>query len=80
MGLELSKIRKLIVEQRKKQIIQRAIYHQLRIKFHAQTEITSCYYQPVTDFFAFVKNFHDVVAKLALDAGNEKFHLTQQPP
>lgn len=61
MGLELSKIRKLIVEQRKKQIIQRAIYHQLRIKFHAQTEITSCYYQPVTDFFAFVKNLlpHD---------------------
>ena len=57
MGLSIDEIRKRITEPRKRATISRAVYHQNRINFHAQTRITSfdiC--QPVTDFLAFVGN------------------------
>ena len=57
MGLNIDEIKKRITEPRKRATISRAVYHQNRINFHAQTRITSfdiC--QPVTDFLAFVGN------------------------
>lgn len=62
MGLSINEIRKRITEPRKRQTISRAVYHQNRIKFHAQTRITGYdINQPVTDFLAFVSNLipHD---------------------
>lgn len=62
MGLSIDEIRKRIAEPRKRQTISRAVYHQNRIKFHAQTRITGYdINQPVTDFLAFVSNLipHD---------------------
>lgn len=62
MGLSISEIKKRITEPRKRQTISRAVYHQNRIKFHAQTRITGYdINQPVTDFLAFVSNLipHD---------------------
>lgn len=61
MGLDLNKIRQIITEPKKKKAIQRAILHQNWIKFHAQTEITPDFSQPLNNFFAFVKNLlpHD---------------------
>lgn len=57
MGLNLDEIRKKIQEGKKRQILNTAKYHQLRIAFHAQTRITGFdLSQPVTDFLAFVKN------------------------
>lgn len=62
MGLSLDEIKKRVTEPRKRATISRAVYHQNRINFHAQTRVTSfdiC--QPVTDFLAFVGNLlpHD---------------------
>lgn len=62
MGLSIDEIKKRITEPRKRATISRAVYHQNRINFHAQTRVTSfdiC--QPVTDFLAFVGNLlpHD---------------------
>ena len=62
MGLDISEIKKRITEPKKRNTINRAIYHQQRINFHARTRITSfdiC--QPITDFMAFVSNLlpHD---------------------
>lgn len=57
MGLNIDEIKKRIREPRKRATISRAVYHQNRINFHAQTRITSydiC--QPLTDFLAFVSN------------------------
>lgn len=62
MGLSIDEIKKRITEPRKRQTISRAVYHQNRIKFHAQTRITGYdINQPVTDFLAFVSNLipHD---------------------
>lgn len=56
MGLNLSQIRKEIAEPRKRKTINRAIFHQNRIRFHAQTLVTADITQPVTDFLAFVSN------------------------
>lgn len=62
MGLDISEIKKRITEPKKRNTINRAIYHQQRINFHARTRITSfdiC--QPITDFMVFVSNLlpHD---------------------
>lgn len=54
MGLDISEIKKRITEPKKRKTINKAIYHQQRINFHARTRITSfdiC--QPITDFMAF---------------------------
>lgn len=56
MGLDLNEIKKQITKQRKKTAIAKAIFHQNRIRFHAQTVLTPYILQPVTDFFAFVEN------------------------
>ncbi len=56
MGLNLSQIRKEIAEPRKRRTINRAVFHQNRIRFHAQTLVTADMSQPVTDFLAFVSN------------------------
>lgn len=62
MGLSIEDIRRRIAEPRKRKQISKALYHQQRINFHAQTRITAydiC--QPITDFLAFVHNLlpHD---------------------
>ena len=56
MGLNVSQIRKEIAEPRKRKAINRAVFHQNRIRFHAQTLVTADISQPVTDFLAFVSN------------------------
>lgn len=57
MGLTLEDIRRRIQDPRRRAVISRAIFHQNRIKFHAQTRINSFdINQPVTDFLAFVSN------------------------
>jgi len=56
MALSLEEIRNEINNPRKKSVINRAILHQNRIKFHVQTRLTPNFYQPVYDFFAFVEN------------------------
>ena len=56
MALSVEEIREKIREQRKKAIINRAVQHQNRIKFHAQTELTAHIAQPTVDFFSFVSN------------------------
>ena len=61
MALSNEEIRKRIDEPRKRSEIGYAILHQNRIKFHTQTQITPCVYQPISDFFSFVQNLlpHD---------------------
>lgn len=61
MGLDIRNIRNQIAEPKKRTVINRAILHQNRIKFHAQTILTPYIYQPTTDFLAFVSNLipHD---------------------
>ena len=56
MGLDIREIKKQIAEPRKKTAIGRAVYHQNRIRFHAQTVLTPYVMQPLNDFFAFVSN------------------------
>lgn len=56
MGLDIREIKKQIAEPRKKTAISRAVYHQNRIRFHAQTVLTPYIMQPLNDFFAFVSN------------------------
>ena len=56
MGLNVSQIRKEIAEPRKRKAINRAVFHQNRIRFHAQTLVTADISQPVTDFLAYVSN------------------------
>lgn len=55
MALGTETINKEIQEPKKRQTINKAILHQNRIKFHAQTRITSVINQPLTDFLGFVK-------------------------
>lgn len=61
MVLSIDDIRKNVEEQRKKSVINRAIYHQNRIRFHAQTALTPHVLQPTTDFLTYVQNLipHD---------------------
>lgn len=54
MGLDISKIKKEVQAPKKRATIQRAITHQNRIKFHAQTRIVPFISQPVTDFLLWV--------------------------
>lgn len=56
MGLDISEIKKQITEPKKRQVINRALFHQSRIRFHAQTALTPNLCGPVTDFLAFVQN------------------------
>lgn len=56
MGLDINKIRKQIAEPKKKAAISKAIYHQNRIRFHAETALTPYIMQPVTDFLSYVSN------------------------
>lgn len=56
MGLQLTEIKKKIEENKKKRDINRAILHQNRIKFHAETVASSVITQPLTDFLAYVSN------------------------
>lgn len=56
MALGIEVIRKEIQESKKRQTISKAILHQNRIKFHAQTSITPVITQPLTDFLSFVKS------------------------
>ena len=62
MGISVEEIRKRVAEKRGHDALNTAIYHQNRLRFHAQKEVQqSVYYQPTADFFAFVKNIlpHD---------------------
>lgn len=62
MGISVEEIRKKVAERKGHDALDLAIYHQNRIKFHAQKLIQqSVYYQPTADFFAFVQNIlpHD---------------------
>ena len=62
MGISVEEIRKKVAERKGHDALDVAIYHQNRIKFHAQKLIQqSVYYQPTADFFAFVQNIlpHD---------------------
>lgn len=56
MGLGISEIRKQISEPKKRTAISRAIFHQNRIRFHAQTMLSPYISQPTADFLAFVGN------------------------
>lgn len=61
MVLSIDDIRKNVKERRKQSVINRAIYHQNRIRFHAQTALTPHVLQPTTDFLTYVQNLipHD---------------------
>ena len=54
MGLDISKLKKEVQSPKKRATIQRAITHQNRIKFHAQTRIVPYISQPITDFLLWV--------------------------
>lgn len=56
MGLGINDIKKQITEQKKGATINRAIVHQQRIKFHAETFVAPYISQPLTDFLKFVSN------------------------
>ena len=55
-GLRYKRNKKQITEPRNKAAISRAIYHQNRIRFHAEKALTPYITQPVTDFLAYVSN------------------------
>lgn len=55
MALDVNQLKKEIQEPRKRTTIQKAIAHQNRIKFHAQTRITPYISQPLTDFLTWVE-------------------------
>lgn len=61
MYLDINQIRKAIAESPKRATINRAIHHQNRLKFHAQTEVSAYTSLPISDFLAMVKNIlpHD---------------------
>jgi len=54
MALGLETIKKEVKEQKKRATIQKAIQHQNRIKFHAQTFIAPVITQPLTDYLNWV--------------------------
>ena len=60
--MSIEEIRKKIREPERRKVINRALYHQSRINFHAQTRVSSFEVnQPLTEFLAFVDNIlpHD---------------------
>jgi hypothetical protein len=61
MAISYEEIREKIRENRKRKAISKAIAHQNRIKFHAQTTISADITQPMADFMGFVQNLipHD---------------------
>lgn len=61
MGLDIGEIKKRIAEPKKRATINRAVFHQNRIRFHAQTVLSECITQPTADFLAYVSNLipHD---------------------
>ena len=57
MALSIEEIRKKIREPKRKSVISRAVYHQNRINFHAQTRVNAYELnQSITEFLAFVEN------------------------
>ena len=56
MGLDINEIKRQISEPKKRTAISRAIFHQNRIRFHAQTMMSPYISQPTADFLAFVGN------------------------
>jgi hypothetical protein len=56
MALELKKIQEQLKAPAKKKTIDKAIAHQNRIKFHAQTQITPIINQPLTEFLGYVQS------------------------
>lgn len=56
MAISYEDIRKRILDGRKKSTINKAVRHQNRIRFHAQTQLTASIMQPTADFLAFVSN------------------------
>jgi hypothetical protein len=56
MGLSVEEIRNQITENKKRATINKAIFHQNRIKFHAQANVTPLMCQPTTDFLSWVGN------------------------
>ena len=52
--MDISKLKKEVQSPKKRATIQRAITHQNRIKFHAQTRIVPYISQPITDFLLWV--------------------------
>lgn len=61
MGLSFEEIRKEITEPRKRSVINRAVLHQNRLRFHTQTMLSAEINQPVSDFLSFAQNLlpHD---------------------
>ena len=61
MAISYEELRKRITEHKKGWAKSRAILHQNRIRFHAQTQLTADFLQPTADFLAFVENLipHD---------------------
>lgn len=56
MALSVEEIRERLKNKGRKKVINRAIMHQNRLKFHAETMLTANISQPMADFFAFVSN------------------------
>ena len=61
MGLSFEEIRKEITEPRKRSVINRAVLHQNRLRFHTQAMLSAEINQPVSDFLSFAQNLlpHD---------------------
>lgn len=61
MALSYDDIRKRLLENRRGATVSKAVRHQNRIRFHAQTELSASLAQPTADFLAFVSNLipHD---------------------
>lgn len=61
MATSIERLKQALKEGWNKQTISRAIAHQNRLKFHAETAMTAHIAQPLTDFMAFVENLlpHD---------------------
>ena len=59
--VSVEQIQDAIKQARGRQTVNRAILHQNRLKFHAQTSLSANISQPLTDFMAFVSNLipHD---------------------
>lgn len=56
MALQYADIREKIAKRRKGAIISKAVKHQNRLRFHAQTSMSCNVGQPLTDFLSWVKN------------------------
>lgn len=56
MAISIDEIRKHLKEKRKSDVISRAVRHQNRIKFHAQTSLSAHFTAPTVEFLHFVEN------------------------